>query len=283
MRRIIFLPNMITAFGLSCGLLVIFKMTVFSSPEGFYQILHNAVILLLLAAFADFVDGAVARALKAESEFGFNFDSLADSISFGVVPSVIFLKSLSLQPGSIYAFIAIAAAIVFSLCGVLRLVRYNVMKTKQTTQNPEELLAQKKHFTGLPIPGAAIAAVSVNFFLLSPFASFLPPITLEARAVILSSIMVLLGYFMVCRWKFPSLKALNFRLASFDLAFLAGVFAIFVLYGILYFLPIVLLLVGWGYVIVSWILSVIRLVAGKKSKTLEDFEPAEDFDDNDPQ
>ena len=81
---------------------------------------------------------------------------------------------------------------------------------------------------------------------------------------------------MVSRWKFPSLKALHFRLPSVQLMLLMVIIAIVLLYGILNFLPVLLLGVTWGYIIVGVILSTIRLIAGKKSKTLEDFEPEEE-------
>ena len=91
--------------------------------------------------------------------------------------------------------------------------------------------------------------------------------------------MIVLGYLMVCRLKFPSLKMLHLKIPSFHLAFLAVVVAVFVLYGILYFFAEILALFSWSYVILALVLSVIRLIAGKKSKTLEDFEPEpDDFD-----
>jgi len=85
---------------------------------------------------------------------------------------------------------------------------------------------------------------------------------------------------MVCRLKFPSLKVLHVRVPSFHLAFLTVVGALAFLYGILYFFPFVLAGISWAYILVALVLSTIRFIAGKKSKTLEDFEPEpEDFDD----
>ena len=95
----------------------------------------------------------------------------------------------------------------------------------------------------------------------------------ETKAIFLSSIMIVLGYFMVSRWKFPSSKALHFRVPSFQLVFLTVILAVFIIYGVLYFFPLMLAVIMWCYVVLAWILSLIRLIAGKKSKTLEDFEP----------
>lgn len=278
MRRVNFLPNIITAFGLACGLFVIFKTNMIGPGLSSYQILYTSAFLLLLAAFADVLDGAVARIIHAESEFGFMFDSLADAVSFGIAPSVLFLKNLSLEQGTGLSFFAVTGAMLFSICGVLRLVRFNV-KANEVKGNAAAQAAYKKHFTGLPIPQAAMSAVAANLFLASPWASEWLPFSAEIRAIILSCIMILLGYLMISRWKFPSVKVLVFRVPSFQLVFLTVLVAIFILYGVLYYFPLMLLVACWGYIFVSFTLSVIRLIAGKKSKTLVDFEPEDDNDD----
>jgi len=272
MKQVYLVPNIITAFGLACGLFVIFKVNMIEPGAGTFQVLSVSALLLVVAAFADWIDGAVARAIRAESEFGFMFDSLADAISFGVAPSVLLLKSLSLEPGTGISFFAVLGVLLYSICGVLRLVRFNV-KSNEIKGDAEAVAAHKKHFTGLPIPAAALAAVSANLFLSSPFAEKLFSFSAEVRAIILISVMIVLGYFMVSRWKFPSAKALHFRLPSFQLVFLTVIMASFFLYGILYFFPVIFFSVTWVYIVIGWTLSLIRVIAGKKSKTLEDFEP----------
>lgn len=272
MRKINLVPNMITAFGLSCGLFVIFKAHMVETGAGSYQVMHASVVLLLLAALADLLDGAVARAMHAESEFGFMFDSLSDAVSFGVAPSVLLLKGLSLEQGTGLSVFAVIGAMLFSLCGILRLVRFNV-KTVEAKGNAGLMADQKKHFTGLPIPAAALSAVSLNLLLASSVVGQWFPWAEEWKAIILPSAMIILGFFMVSNWKFPSLKVLHFRVASFHLVFFTVILALFVLYGIFYFFPLILAMISWGYVILGWVLSTIRLIAGKKSKTLEDFEP----------
>lgn len=280
MKRVNMLPNLVTAFGLACGLFVIFKINMLEPGSGNYDVVKTSTILLMVAALADFIDGALARAIRAESEFGFVFDSLADAISFGVAPAVLMLKVLSLEQGTFLSFFGASGAMVYALCGVLRLVRFNV-KATEAKGNVELQAAQKKHFTGLPIPAAAAAAVSANLFLLSPYTLQWIDLTSADRAIALTCVMIVLGYLMVCRLKFPSLKVLNFRIPSFHLAFLTVIVAIFILYGILYFFGEILALVTWSYIVLSLILSLIRLVAGKKSKTLEDFEPDPDDFEND--
>lgn len=275
MKRVYLVPNMVTAFGLACGLFVIFKINMLEPGSGDYEVVRTSAILLLVAALADFIDGALARAIHAETEFGFVFDSLADAISFGVAPAVLMLKTLSLEQGSFLSFFGATGAMVYSLCGVLRLVRFSV-KTTEAKHNSELQAAQKKNFTGLPIPAAAAAAVSANLFFLSPWITGWVEIPNFHRAIILSSVMIFLGYMMVCHLKFPSLKVLHFRIPSFHLAFVSVLLAVFILYGILYFFAEMLVVCSWAYIMTALVLSFIRFMAGKKSKTLEDFEPEPD-------
>jgi CDP-diacylglycerol--serine O-phosphatidyltransferase len=276
MKRVYLVPNIVTAFGLACGLFVIFKVNMLEPGSGDYEVVHSSALLLLIAMLADFVDGALARAIHAESEFGLLFDTLADSVSFGVAPSVLFLKTLSLEQGTAISFVAAMGAMVFSLCGVLRLVRFSV-KEAEAKGNVELQAAQKKHFTGLAIPAAAAAAVSGNLLLLTPWVQDrFPFISTMGRAIALTCVMFVLGYLMVCRLKFPSLKMLHFRVPSFHLAFGTVIAAIFVLYGLLYLFPLLFAFFSWSYILIALLLSLIRLMAGKKSKTLEDFEPDSD-------
>jgi len=274
-KQVYLIPNAITAFGLACGLFVIFKINMVEPGSGSYHVLFTSLLLLLVAALADVLDGAIARVIRAESEFGFIFDTLADTVSFGVAPSVLLLKSLSLEQGTGLSFFAIIGAMVYSICGVLRLVRFNV-KAAQARGNLEEEAAQKKNFTGLPIPAAAVAAVSTNLFFVSPFEERWFHFSPGMEAAILTCIWIVLGFLMVSRWKFPSLKTLHFRVRSVQLVLMTVIVAIFILYGILHFFPVMLLGITWGYILLGLILSTIRMIAGKKSKTLEDFEPEDE-------
>lgn len=284
MKKIYLLPNVVTAFSLSCGLFVIFKINMISPGEATLQILTSTAGILLLAVFADLLDGTIARVIKAESDFGGLFDSMADSITFGVAPSVIILKTFSIQPGTELSFLLTMSAMVYSVCGVLRLVRFNIA-SQSAKGDLEQTAANKKHFTGLPIPAAAAAAVSTNLFLMSDEFSSYIFLSEKSLAWILIGVMSMLGYFMVSRWKFPSLKSLNLRVASFQVVFITVLAAVIIFYGILHHFAVIFFLVSWLYIIIAWILSLIRLITGNKSKTLEDFEPEPDdldWDEEDP-
>ncbi|MFC2049436.1 CDP-alcohol phosphatidyltransferase family protein [Chlamydiota bacterium] len=275
MKRVFLIPNVITAFGLTCGLFVIFKTSLADPGRDLFSLIQASAILLLIAAVADLADGAVARLIKAESEFGGQFDSLSDSVTFGVAPPLLILKSLGGEDiGRLLTFFVIIAAMIYSLCGVLRLVRYNVRsKEVQASGDEAAKLKEKKHFTGLPIPAAAAASVSAALILISPEAMEWLALTAKMRAGVLIAVMLVLGYFMVSRWKFPSAHALHFRVPSFYLVFATGVIAVLFLYGILDYFAEAFFIGTWLYLIVAWTLSIIRLIAGKRSKALEDFEP----------
>lgn len=255
MKQVNLLPNIITAFGLSCGLYIIFRVNLLAPEVSLFQILLGSAILLLIASLADVLDGAVARAIRAETEFGFSFDSLADAITFGVVPSVLLLKSLSLEQGSFLAFFCISGAMFYSICGVLRLARFNV--SQQITPTKTSLL-YKKSFIGLPIPAAALSAVSANLFLISPMAKNMFSLPLHFRNVFLTILMVMLGFLMISHIYFPSLKSLHMRPRSFSVVFVTGIVAIFLLYGLLHHFPIVFIGISWGYILFSLILFFLR-------------------------
>jgi len=281
LKTIALLPNVVTAFGLSCGLFVIFKVNM--TPVGEVNAAHLTAVtgILLLAALADLLDGAIARAMKTESDFGGIFDSLADAISFGVAPSVIILKSLSVSPGTKLSFLVTTAAIVFSLCGVLRLVRFN-LSAQAAKANADLAQAHKKHFTGLPIPAAAAAAISLNLFIFSPEFQSVIKLSPLVETWILSFTLLLLGYCMVNRWKFPSIKSLEIRVASFRLVVLTVLAAVLIFYGILHYFSFVFMALAWSYIVLAWTLTIIRMLAGRKSKTLEEFEPEPDELDDTP-
>ena len=281
MKRVFLIPNAITAFGLTCGLFVIFKTSFADPSRDLFSLLQASAILLLIAALADLADGVVARLIKAESEFGGQFDSLSDSVTFGVAPPLLVLKSLTGEDiGRLLTFFVIIAAMIYTLCGVLRLVRYNI-KSKEVKESGDEeaQLKASKHFTGLPIPAAAAASLSAALILVSPEVQQLLALGIRWRALILIFVMLILGYLMVSRWKFPSAKALHLRVHSFYLVFATGVVAVLFLYGILDYFAEAFFIASWLYLLVALSISLIRVTAGKRSKALADFEPEQDQDE----
>lgn len=266
------LPNVITAFGLSCGLFVIYKVHLINDSKNVFEMLLTSSFLLLIAALADVLDGAIARAMKKESEFGFMFDSLADAVSFGVAPSVLLLKGLSLNDYTGLTFFALACAMIYSICGILRLVRFNV-KTHQIQGDIKAMESYKKSFSGLPIPAGAACSLSINLFLHSPNARLWFGFSNLTTTLIAGLCSLVAGVMMISNVKFPSLKTLKVRVSSFFLLFVTVIAALFVLYGIIHHFSLVFLVISWVYFFIGCLLTLIRIIAGKRVKTLKDFDP----------
>ena len=134
------IPNTITSMNLLCGALgVIFT---------FQGALHIAFYLMLAAAVCDFLDGFAARLLKAYSPMGKELDSLADLISFGLLPSLMLHRRL--VEGGMTGFVAYIP-LVICVFSALRLAKFNIDDR------------QSENFLGLPTPACAMWCGSLVF------------------------------------------------------------------------------------------------------------------------
>ncbi|MEZ5851148.1 MAG: phosphatidylcholine/phosphatidylserine synthase [Hyphomicrobiaceae bacterium] len=134
-------PNFFTLLSLCAGVTAI-RMGI----EAKYDL---AVALIVAAALLDGVDGRLARALKAQSRFGAELDSLADFINFGVAPViVVFTWGLGGIKG-----LGWIAALVFSCGMALRLARFNAML------DVDKPKWQSNYFTGIPAPAGAVTVL----------------------------------------------------------------------------------------------------------------------------
>jgi CDP-diacylglycerol--serine O-phosphatidyltransferase len=135
-------PNLFTLLSLCAGLTAI-RMAI----ELRYEM---AVALIVVAALLDGVDGRLARALRAQSRFGAELDSLADFVNFGVAPGVlVFIWGLGALPRG-FGWIV---AMVFAIATGLRLARFNTMI------DVEKPKWQAAYFTGMPAPAGAITVL----------------------------------------------------------------------------------------------------------------------------
>jgi CDP-diacylglycerol--serine O-phosphatidyltransferase len=257
MKRVHLLPNLLTAFGLTCGLFVIFRATMIGDAGADFETLKMLALVLGIAGVTDALDGAVARAVQGESDFGGVFDSLSDAVCFGVAPSVLVIKTLGVNPEAELSLLVMAGIMTYSLCGVLRLVRFSYSEGELKKRGTKKSDAA---FTGLPIPAAAAAAVCMNLFLASP--TFTDTVSLERdiHSWILSGVMFGLGYLMVSRWRFPSAKAIRLRVPSFQMVFVTVVFAVLFFFGLFYHFALVALVLSWSYILVSIVLSIARMI-----------------------
>jgi CDP-diacylglycerol--serine O-phosphatidyltransferase len=132
-------PSFFTLVNLLCGFLAITQVL-----EGAHVM---ACWLIVLAGFFDLLDGLLARITDTDSPFGVQLDSLSDVVSFGLAPAVL-AYAYALEP---YGPLGTIVAALPALCGSVRLARYNVNAENDT----------KEGFEGLPIPGQAIAIVTL--------------------------------------------------------------------------------------------------------------------------
>src|SRR5881227_1733295 len=135
-------PNLITLLALCAGLTAI-RLAV-------EQKLEWALAAIVFAALLDGIDGRIARLIKGTSRFGAELDSLADFVNFGVAPALI-LYFWSLHELGHAGWIA---AMVFAICGGLRLARFNVM-----VNDPNKPAWAGNFFLGVPAPAGAITVL----------------------------------------------------------------------------------------------------------------------------
>ena len=142
-RGIFLLPSLLTTGNLFCGFLAI----VLSAQARFVE----AAVAVFVGMILDILDGKVARLTRTTTQFGVEFDSLADVVSFCVAPAFM-LYSLALSHAGRVAWLG---AFLFVICGALRLARFNVYAG----------VTDKRYFVGLPIPAAAGVVASVVLLL----------------------------------------------------------------------------------------------------------------------
>jgi CDP-diacylglycerol--serine O-phosphatidyltransferase len=186
-RGIYLLPNLLTTAAMFAGFYAII-----ASIGGRYS---EAAVAVFIAAVLDGMDGRVARMTNTQSEFGVQYDSLSDLVSFGLAPSlVMYTWSLSAlrDYGPLWGKLGWAAAFVYAACAALRLARFNTQVG----------VADKAYFQGLASPAAAAVCMSFvwsvdKFGLSGSDLCFVSPI-----------IMMTAGLLMVSRFRYFSFKSL---------------------------------------------------------------------------
>ncbi len=177
-------PNILTTGNLFSGLYAI--LAVFNANY------FAAAVAILVALVFDMLDGKSARWMNSTSQFGVEYDSLADLVSFGVAPGLLIytwaLKAHGMAGSAImFAFVA---------CGALRLARFNVIV------NPSE----GKYFTGLPIPAAASVLATLVIF-----DRHVLQMGSQIKPILILVLTLTLAFLMVSTVKYRSFKDLKFK------------------------------------------------------------------------
>ena len=170
------LPNILTLGGVCLGI-----SSIKFSIDGNYIL---AVNLILFAAILDALDGRIARLIKGTSEFGKELDSLTDFVSFGIAP-VFLLYFWELNN---YGKLGWAITLIYSVCCVLRLARFNLTKTD------EEQKWKDNYFEGIPSPAGGLLILIpliyelINFNVVYNIKSITPYLTIIVAMLLVSKI-----------------------------------------------------------------------------------------------
>jgi len=170
------LPNLFTASSIFVGVISIVE-----ASKGHFVL---SAWLVLLALIFDGLDGRVARMTNTTSQFGVEFDSLADIISFGIAPAML----LYFYVGHEFGRFGILVSALYVIFGAIRLARFNI-STAKTDPNV---------FIGLPIPTAAVF-VSMWVLLFNKY-------TLQDYSIALLFLALGVAILMVSNFRYPSFK-----------------------------------------------------------------------------
>jgi len=188
-RGIYLLPNLFTTAAMFAGFYAIV-----SSIGGRYV---DAAIAVFVAAILDGLDGRIARLTNTQSEFGVQYDSLSDLVSFGLAPSlVLYTWSLSnlRAYGSGWGKVGWAAAFIYAACAALRLARFNTQVG----------VADKRYFQGLASPAAAGLCMS---FVWAIENGNLYGLSVNEMDFVTPLVAIVAGLLMVSRIRYFSFKA----------------------------------------------------------------------------
>ena len=191
-RGIYLLPSILTTFGMFAGF-----YSIIASINGDFTL---AAISIMVAMLWDALDGRVARLTNTQSDFGAQYDSLADLVSFGVAPALLVYEWSLSDLGRI----GWLAAFIFLACAALRLARFN---TQVGTSN-------KRYFQGLPSPAAAGVIASMIWLKFWKFEYFdFGIVSLSYYVGVVITIVCAL--LMVSNVRYYSFKELDSKKASF--------------------------------------------------------------------
>lgn len=201
-------PNSFTALSLLLGV-----ASIVTSQLGD---LEFAAWIIVWCGLLDVLDGVSARLLKATSNFGAEFDSMADLVSFGVAPAVLMLNA-GLQLGGVsydtpQFWILLVAVAVFTLAGALRLARFNLVSDQPSTG----------WFAGIPITAAGGGMISSVVLVLIHYPDIAESLPLHLYIPVLMFVLALL---MISRLRFPKAKLRKSKLINtFQVLSIAGVY-----------------------------------------------------------
>lgn len=193
LRASVSTASLITLANLACGVAAMIWASEALRRDD-VAVLEYAGWLIALATVFDALDGKVARLTQSTSNFGAQLDSLADAVTFGVAPAMVARTLVIIEQPvfetSPHPRLLFVAPILFSVCAVLRLARYNVEHADETGGG--------RGFVGLPSPAAAALPVAmVLFFFNVQDPNFLIPLSPEVVHGVQEWLLRTLPFFLV--------------------------------------------------------------------------------------
>ena len=166
-------PNLLTASSIFAGIL-----SILYSIESNFTL---AIYMILLSGILDSLDGKVARLTNSQSQFGLEFDSIADTVAFGVAPGMLLYLSIAHE----YGRLGILVTAIFIIFGAIRLAKFNAITHSSSV------------FLGLPIPSGAIFIASYIYVMEEYVSEYVYIVPFLAIGV---------AFLMVSNIRYPSFK-----------------------------------------------------------------------------
>lgn len=219
-KGVYILPNLCTTGSLLCGFFAIIQVLNGEFVEAAWAI--------LLAGIFDMFDGQIARLTRGASQFGIEYDSLVDLVSFGVAPSILMYIWVLHDFGRL----GWICAFLFCACGCLRLARFNVQADGE----------ERQYFQGLPVPMAAYVLATTVIFYDAQY--IVPP---QKNGWMLGGI-VFLGLLMVSTVRYRNAKQwdMKTRISFFVLVASMAVIAF----------------VAWNPAVMMWVMALLYTITG---------------------
>lgn len=172
-KSLLAIPHFFTLLNLAFGV-----FSIMLTMQGEFE---KASLCVIGSLVADGLDGRLARLFKADGEFGKELDSLADVVAFGTAPAILLYQMVLKE----FGYVGMAFAVIFPMCGALRLARFNIIKTSG-------------FFQGVPITAAGTLLSCVAFYTLQ-----------EVKAPVMSlfpAVVLILSYLMISTVPYPDFK-----------------------------------------------------------------------------
>ncbi len=230
-RKIYLIPNLFTTANMFCGFVAIIM-----AIQGRFE---ASVWLVVVGMFFDSLDGRLARLTRSTSDFGVEYDSMSDLITFGLAPAIIsYLWALSSfgRMGWLLAFL-------YMICAALRLARFNTLVD----------VVPKGYFQGVPSPCAATTLVTTIVFYQELGFTF-------PKHYLVIPVLLVTASLMISTFRFPSFKNVKVNRENYF-----GYFCLLVLVLTLVAIKpeVTFFAIGALYIVIGLAFEVYRLIFAK--------------------